>query len=198
MASLVDESANAIAEALSPIPVAPSARWRWGTVKAVTEYGTMNVEVGGSTLLGIRASRHCMSAKVGDRVRVSYYGTEALVDAIRATEAQTGESAVGEWGTWKWSIVGDLAVCEYENTDTRSIEATTQWGGLYYANLGSLPFPFEFATPPQVSGSIAESSNDFWLSFRGVSTTQIGGVSALRVGSATVNGKLCVTAIGRI
>lgn len=87
MASLVDESANAIAEALSPTPVAPSARWRWGTVRAVTEYGTMNVEVGGSVLLGIRASRHCMSAKVGDRVRVSYYGTEALVDAIRATES---------------------------------------------------------------------------------------------------------------
>lgn len=88
MASLVDESANAIAEALSPTPVAPSARWRWGTVKAVTEYGTMNVEVGGSILLGIRSSRHCMSAKVGDRVRVSYYGTEALVDAIRATESE--------------------------------------------------------------------------------------------------------------
>lgn len=88
MASLVDESANAIAEALSPTPVAPSARWRWGTVRAVTEYGTMNVEVGGSVLLGIRASRHCMSAKVGDRVRVSYYGTEALVDAVRATESE--------------------------------------------------------------------------------------------------------------
>ena len=194
----IEQSAQSIADALAPSAQSPAVKWRWGTVEAVGEQGTMDVAVGGSTLLGIRASRHCMSAKVGDRVRVSYYGTEALVDAIRATEAQTGESAVGEWGTWKWSIVGNLAVCEYENTDTRSIEATTQWGGLYYANLGSLPFPFEFATPPQVSGSIAESSNDFWLSFRGVSTTQIGGVSALRVGSATVNGKLCVTAIGRI
>ena len=105
MASLVDESANAIAEALSPIPVAPSARWRWGTVKAITEYGTMNVEVGGSILLGIRASRHCMSAKVGDRVRVSYYGTEALVDAIRATERfSEGEvTAESAWTPyWSW------------------------------------------------------------------------------------------------
>ena len=194
----LDQRVQNIAKDLRPVSEKPSVKWRWGTVLSVDGSGTMNVQVGDEPLLGIRASRHCMSAKVGDRVRVSYYGTEALVDAIRATEAQTGESAVGEWGTWKWSIVGNLAVCEYENTDTRSIEATTQWGGLYYANLGSLPFPFEFATPPQVSGSIAESSNDFWLSFRGVSTTQIGGVSALRVGSATVNGKLCVTAIGRI
>ena len=29
----------------------------------------MDVQVGGSTLYGIRASRHCMSAKVGDRVK---------------------------------------------------------------------------------------------------------------------------------
>ena len=100
MASLVDESANAIAEALSPVPVAPSARWRWGTVKAVTEYGTMNVEVGDSILVGIRASRHCMSAKVGDRVRVSYYGTEALVDAIRATDDDYPASFGLRSGSW--------------------------------------------------------------------------------------------------
>lgn len=82
----IEQSAQSIADALAPSVQSPSVKWRWGTVEAVGEHGTMDVAVGGSTLYGIRASRHCMSAKVGDRVRVSYYGTEALVDAIRATE----------------------------------------------------------------------------------------------------------------
>lgn len=88
MADGIEQIAQGIADALAPTPAAPSAQWRWGTVKAVTEYGTMNVEVGGSILYGVRAAQHCTSAKVGDRVRVSYYGTEALVDAIRATASE--------------------------------------------------------------------------------------------------------------
>lgn len=107
MANPIEQSANDIAEALSPAPVAPSARWRWGTVRAVTEYGTMNVEVGGSILVGIRAARHCMGASVGDRVRVAYYGTEAIVDAIRATEQEDTDwaylvgSATGNFCRWR-------------------------------------------------------------------------------------------------
>ena len=84
----IEQSAQSIADALAPSAQSPAVKWRWGTVDAVGEHGTMDVAVGGSTLYGIRASRHCMSAKVGDRVRVSYYGTEALVDAIRATESE--------------------------------------------------------------------------------------------------------------
>lgn len=84
----IEQSAQSIADALAPSAQSPAVKWRWGTVEAVGEHGTMDVAVGGSTLYGIRASRHCMSAKVGDRVRVSYYGTEALVDAIRATESE--------------------------------------------------------------------------------------------------------------
>lgn len=84
----IEQSAQNIADALAPSAQSPAVKWRWGTVEAVGEQGTMDVAVGGSTLYGIRASRHCMSAKVGDRVRVSYYGTEALVDAIRATESE--------------------------------------------------------------------------------------------------------------
>lgn len=84
----IEQSAQSIADALAPSVQSPAVKWRWGTVEAVGEQGTMDVSVGGSTLYGIRASRHCMSAKVGDRVRVSYYGTEALVDAIRATESE--------------------------------------------------------------------------------------------------------------
>ena len=87
MHSEIEMSAQAIADALAPTQTTPSARWRWGTVKSVSEYGTMNVEVGGSELVGIRCAQHVMGAQVGDRVRVLYCGTEAMVDAVRASSA---------------------------------------------------------------------------------------------------------------
>lgn len=88
MANLVDASAQAIADALAPSPQAPSARWRWGTVVSVSNTGTMNVSIGGATVAGIRCAQHVMGAQVGDRVRVLYCGTEAMVDAIRATDSE--------------------------------------------------------------------------------------------------------------
>lgn len=101
----LDQRVQNIAKDLRPISEKPSVKWRWGTVLSVDDSGTMNVQVGDEPLLGIRASRHCMSAKVGDRVRVSYYGTEALVDAIRATERiSEGEvTAESAWTPyWSW------------------------------------------------------------------------------------------------
>ena len=88
MADLVNASAQAIADALAPSPQAPSARWRWGTVVSVGNDGTMNVSIGGATVAGIRCAQHVMGAQVGDRVRVLYCGTEAIVDAIRATDSE--------------------------------------------------------------------------------------------------------------
>ena len=85
MASMVDASAQAIAEALAPSPSVPAARWRWGTVVSVGNSGTMNVSIGGATVAGIRCAQHVMGAQVGDRVRVLYCGTEAIVDAVRAS-----------------------------------------------------------------------------------------------------------------
>lgn len=85
MADLVSQSAQAIADALAPTPQAPAARWRWGTVVSVNADGTMNVSIGGATVPGIRCAQHVMGAQVGDRVRVMYCGTEAIVDAVRAT-----------------------------------------------------------------------------------------------------------------
>lgn len=85
MDSLVDASARAIAEALSPSAIAPSAKWRWGTVVSVSSDGTMDVSVGGSTVTGIRCAQHVMGAAIGDRVRISYQGADAVVDAVRAT-----------------------------------------------------------------------------------------------------------------
>lgn len=100
----LDESVQNIAGALKPSNQEPSARWRWGTVESVTENGTMNVNVGGTSLMGIRAAQHCMGAQVGDRVRVAYYGTDAVVDAVRATSSavetvyETSDVTVKRWG----------------------------------------------------------------------------------------------------
>ena len=88
MADLVSASAQAIADALAPSPQAPAARWRWGTVVSVNADGTMNVSIGGATVASIRCAQHVMGAQVGDRVRVLYLGTEAMVDAIRATDSE--------------------------------------------------------------------------------------------------------------
>ena len=81
----VGASAQAIADALAPTQQAPSARWRWGTVVSVANDGTMNVSIGGSTVAGVRCAQHVMGAQVGDRVRVLYCGTEAMVDAVRSS-----------------------------------------------------------------------------------------------------------------
>lgn len=80
----LEESVQNIAGALKPSEGRPSARWRWATVTAANQDGTLDVSVEGSALQGIRASQHCTGAQIGDRVRVSYLGTDALVDAVRA------------------------------------------------------------------------------------------------------------------
>ena len=86
MPSTIEDAARKVGEDLAPTRSAPSARWRWGTVVQVDQAGTMTVEVAGTPLVGIRCARHVMGAQVGDRVRVAYYGTDAVVDAVRATE----------------------------------------------------------------------------------------------------------------
>ena len=85
MPSLVDMAASRIAEQTAPQPSSPYVRWRWGTVAAVNSDGTMDVEVGGSTMPSVRALASAMTAQVGDRVRVDYLGTDAVVTGVRAT-----------------------------------------------------------------------------------------------------------------
>lgn len=96
MPSDVELSAMDIAEALAPSPQSSAARWRWGTLSAVNDDGTMNVLIGGAMVVGLRAAQHVMGAQVGDRVRVLYLGTEAIVDAIRATDG-TPHIDAQEW-----------------------------------------------------------------------------------------------------
>lgn len=84
MPSQVSDAAQAIADVLAQNAATPYARWRWGTVSAVNSDGTMDVEVAGATLSGIRSARHAMTASQGNRVRIMYCGTEAVVDAVSA------------------------------------------------------------------------------------------------------------------
>lgn len=83
----VMEAVRAIGEAVrgSQRPQPTPARWRWGTVAQVNDDGAMDVEVGGSTLPAVRALTSALGAKVGDRVRVDYLGTDAVVVGVRAT-----------------------------------------------------------------------------------------------------------------
>lgn len=99
----LEDSVQNIAGALKPSEGRPSARWRWATVTAANQDGTLDVSVEGSALQGIRTAQHCTGAKVGDRVRVSYLGTDALVDAVRAdgpseTIYETSGITVKRWG----------------------------------------------------------------------------------------------------
>lgn len=93
---MIEDSAQRLAESLAAPQQPVSARWRWGTVASVGGMGTMDVEVGGTVLHGVRAARHVMGAKPGDRVRVMHCGTEAMVDAVRAASRLMSLPAV--WG----------------------------------------------------------------------------------------------------
>ena len=110
----VEQSAQSIADALAPAPSIPSARWRWGTVRSVNGSGTMNVEVGGAVMPSIRCAQHVMGAAVGDRVRVMFLGTEAIVDAVRATEAMAsiptidGEMDETSKTAWRTALAPDV------------------------------------------------------------------------------------------
>ena len=225
MADLVSQSAQNIADALAPTPSAPSARWRWGTVVSVSNTGTMNVSIGGATVPGIRCAQHVMGAQVGDRVRVLYCGTEAIVDAVRATsdlmsvpapsmDASTQAawlSALGiefgysdvTGGRWDWvKLPNGLAICNYCDSDVRTVACTSQTGGIYWGQVwtqsGSPSFPITFIETPTLSASPSGSNNYFVQISHGDHTTgKVGDVYLCRSSSTTFNGKMHITAIGR-
>ena len=135
MPSNVELSAQAIADALAPTPSAPSARWRWGTVVSVSNTGTMNVSIGGATVPGIRCAQHVMGAQVGDRVRVLYCGTEAIVDAVRATSDLMTLPTIGDFS---------------QENGTVTLDSTSQAAWLSALDLGNL-LHFEEASASNVS-----------------------------------------------
>lgn len=82
----IEEAAQEIARALAPSQQPAAARWRWGTVTAANSDGTVDVRVGGSVMPSVRTLASALGAKVGDRVRVDYLGTDAVVVGIRAAD----------------------------------------------------------------------------------------------------------------
>lgn len=85
MPSLVDLAASRIAEVTAPQSQQTAVKWRWGTVVAVNSDGTMDVDIAGSTVPSVTALASATSAAAGDRVRVDYLGTDAVVTGVRAT-----------------------------------------------------------------------------------------------------------------
>ncbi len=134
MPSMVKDAAQAIAEALAQQPDAPSARWRWGTVSAVNSNGTMDVTIAGAVLAGIRCMESAMGASAGDRVRIAYLGTEAVVDGVRAdkggttTVADIISSASGFTCTVaSFKTAGGVAMVDLTFSHTSNLSANTQY-----------------------------------------------------------------------
>ena len=75
----IEDAASRIAAALAPTAPAPSARWRWGTVDAVNNDGTVDVIIAGTTVEDVNVAANVHVA-AGSRVRVSYLNTDAIVD----------------------------------------------------------------------------------------------------------------------
>lgn len=160
MANLVDASAQAIADALAPSPQAPAARWRWGSVVSVNADGTMNVSIGGATVPSVRCAQHVVGARVGDRVRVLYCGTECVVDAIRATDG-TPHIDAQEW----------LDALGFEfGTYSGTVNVTSSWYGMYYGTV-TIPITAHADTSYDVQATVTCPGNLVWCSVNSKSTS---------------------------
>lgn len=155
----VSDSAQRIADVLAPAPPSTRCGWRWGTVTANNGNGTAQVQVGGSVLTGVRLARHVSGVAVGDRVRVAYFGTDAVIDAARAvsdypllmrdlgtnpvkttaTDTTQTWNAMGSGVAW-YNVAGQLngqpsrygfLLSETNGYDTAQIWKEQRDGGLY-------------------------------------------------------------------
>lgn len=198
MANLVDASAQAIADALAPSPQAPSARWRWGSVVSVGNDGTMNVSIGGATVPSIRCAQHVMGAQVGDRVRVLYCGTEAMVDAVRATGAWTPwepdvlyDNPVGDSGTISLSasaadythmtIYYKTSDNTYGSTNVYSPNDKLVWLFDAFPNNGGLPTYIKFKVVSISGTTIAASGSRYSAGYFNSSGSSMAGSNAIYI-----------------
>lgn len=108
----IKNAAQAIADALVPPTQTASVGWRWGTVGAVNNDGTVDVEIAGTVVPSVIVATH-VYAHVGDRVRVMWQSTGALVDAIY-TAGPSQPLAVENGGTG--STGTDRTLITYDGT----------------------------------------------------------------------------------
>ena len=170
MPSNVELSAQAIADALAPAPSAPSARWRWGTVVSVNADGTMNVSIGGATVPGIRAAQHVMGAQVGDRVRVMYCGTEAIVDAVRATSDLMSVPSPSMDAAVKADWLSALGIAH--GVWPATVTTGTAWSGWYYASV-AVTIPTQANTDYTFTATAHLGGNLLGCSINTKSTTSV-------------------------
>lgn len=168
MPSDVELSAMDIAEALAPSPQPTAARWRWGTLRAVNDDGTMNVLIGGAMVVGLRAAQHVMGAQVGDRVRVLYLGTEAMVDAVRATSdlmsVPSPSMDADTQAAWLDALGFEFG------TYSGTVNVTSSWYGMYYGTV-TIPITAHADTSYDVQATVTCSGNLVWCSVNSKGTS---------------------------
>ena len=87
MPSQVELAAQRIAEVMAQGPSHGGVAWRWATVETVNSDGTIDVEIGGTSVPSVRALTSATGAQAGDRVRVDYLGADAIITGVLATSA---------------------------------------------------------------------------------------------------------------
>lgn len=122
------DGADAIAQATARPNRTPAVRWRWATVTANNGDGTLDVEIDGGTVAGVTASAECRTASAGDRVRVTYLGTDAVADALLADLPAGGSD---EYPLATLGGTGTNQFYAHNSTATLMSSGTTpsaQWG----------------------------------------------------------------------
>lgn len=174
----VNLSAELIAEAVAR-PQAPSAvRWRWGTV-AARSGTTADVTIAGATVEGLRVVAG-VYAPVGARVRVSYLGTDAVVDASLAAD-EYPLAALGGTGTNYFYAHNSCATLMSSGTTP-----STQWGTQSVCTIPSGYRPKTTLYFPMAKTGAAISDSYMQVDSDGVVTIQNwGGSQAAREYRAT-------------
>lgn len=117
----VASAAQALADAFKVSSPPASARWRWGEVTAVNGDGTVDVTIAGSSVPSVIVAANVHSP-VGARVRVMYFGAQAMVDASTLVD-EYPDSDIGGTGTNYFYAHGGCATLMSAGTTP-----SAQWG----------------------------------------------------------------------
>lgn len=164
----IQDAASRIAAALAPTAPAPSARWRWGTVDAVNNDGTVDVIIAGTTVEDVSVAANVHVA-AGSRVRVAYLGTDAIVDASFSVD-EYPLASLGGTGTNQFYAHNGCATLMSSGTTP-----SAQWGT---ASVCTIPAGFRPAMGlyfPVAKDGAAQSSTYLQIGTDGAVTIQNAG-----------------------
>lgn len=173
----IEQAAAAIADSMAPGAPTRAARWRWATVTANNGDGTLDVTVAGATIT-VKAGAECRAASAGDRVRVTYLGTDVVADVLMAdlpAAAETTQTLTGT-GTNYFHAHGTTATLMSAGTSP-----SAQWGS---ATVCTIPEGWRPWTPlyfPCVKDGAVVSDTYLIVATDGTVTIQnAGGTQAAR------------------